>query len=82
MIQNKDRFPDVVFLSNSQIKIVGTVGTENLALIGFEQGTEAPIVARAQTSDPAEETLYPVPLYELLSHSYDPVAITESIKMP
>lgn len=78
-ITNKDRFPDVDFLPDNKIRKVGTLGDTPLVLIGFEQGTDAPVVSQSRTGNPATEELFAVPLYELLSHTLDPVSIPEPI---
>lgn len=75
-IANRERFPDVNFLPDSKIKIIGDVGGVKLALIGKEMGTDAPVVSRCQ-SDPTKERLFAIPLYELLTHSTEPVNIPE-----
>lgn len=72
-ITNRDRFPDVDFLPDSEIKPVGDVGGVTLVLVGNEQGTDAPVVSRAYTDKPATEDLFAVPVYALLSQSQDPV---------
>lgn len=76
-VTNRDRFPDVDFLESDQIKIVGKVGEINLALIGEERGSNAPVVSRAYTDEPKSEDLFAVPLYELMSHSQDQVVIDQ-----
>lgn len=75
-IVNRDRFPDVDFLPDGQIKPIGDVGGVTLVLVGREQGSKADVVARAYTDKPATENLFAMPLYELLNHSQDPVNLT------
>lgn len=80
MITNKDRFPDVDFLPESEIRQIGTIGGFPLVLVGFEtgfaEGQKNPIVARSYSSDPTSEDLFATPLVELMT-SQDPIAITE-----
>lgn len=78
VIQNRDKFPNVKFVPDSEIKQVGDVGGVPLVKVGVEEGTEVMVVARAYTSDPGTEDLFAVPLYQLLSHSPDPVNIYET----
>ncbi|MBW4692210.1 MAG: hypothetical protein KME27_10635 [Lyngbya sp. HA4199-MV5] len=72
-IKNRDRFPDVDFLPDDQIKPVGDVGGVTLVLVGKEQGSDAPVVALSRTDDPASEELSPVSLESLLKFSQDPI---------
>lgn len=76
-IANADRFPDVDFLPIDEIRPIGDVEGTTLVLVGREQGTDAAVVARSYTDDPASEQLHAVPLYELLSHTFGEVNITE-----
>jgi hypothetical protein len=77
-ITNRDRFPDVDFLPDNQIKLVGSVGSTTLVLVGHEQGSDSLVVAKSYAADPTKEDLFAVPLYELMSHSQDAVNITDS----
>ncbi|MDM9583124.1 hypothetical protein [Nostoc sp. GT001] len=77
IITNKDRYPDVDFLPNDEIFKIGDIGGTALLLVGTEQGSNAPIVAKSYESD-SDEELFAIPLYELLN-SQDPVNITEEI---
>ena len=79
MITNKDRFPEVDFLPDPEIRIIGLVGSDKLAIVGFEQGTDSPVVAYARTNKPAKERLFAIPLYELLSHNYEEIRIPEDL---
>ena len=79
MITNRDRFPDVDFLPPDQFKIIGDVEGTPLVLIGREQGSDALVVSRTHTDDPATENLFAVPLYELLSHTFGAVNIAEDV---
>ena len=76
MIVNRDRFPDVDFLPEAEIRKIGTVGKTTLVLVGREQGTDAPIVSRSYTADPTTEELFAFPLYTLLN-GQDPIDIPE-----
>lgn len=78
-ITNRDRFPSVDFLPDEEIKPIGDVEGTALVLLGKEQGTDAAVVARSYTSDPASEQLHAVPLYELISHTFGSVNITEEL---
>ncbi|WP_088889573.1 hypothetical protein [Leptolyngbya ohadii] len=77
IISNRDRFPDVDFLDAADIRPIGTVGSTTLVLVGYEQGSQAAIVALAKTHRPSEEELFAMPLYELIGHSFDPIKITD-----
>lgn len=72
-IKNKHRHPDVDFLPESEVKIIGTIGGLNLVLLGKQQGTGADVVAHAYTEDFTSEELFAVPLGELLAHSQDKI---------
>jgi hypothetical protein len=74
-ITNRDRYPNVEFLPDSEIKPVGDVGGTTLVKVGTEEGTDVMVVARSYSQDPTTEDLFAVPLYELLNHSPDPVTI-------
>lgn len=76
-IHNRDRFPNVDFLPPEQFKIVGDAEGIPLVKVGFEQGTDALVVAKSYTSNPQAEDLHAVPAYELIAHSYGPVNIKE-----
>lgn len=78
-IINRDRFPDVDFLPPDQFKIVGDADGTPLVLIGTERGSDAAVVSRSQTPDPATEDLFAVPLYELLNHSFGSINIEEEL---
>lgn len=78
-IKNRDRFPNVDFLPSEQIRLVGSVDEEPLMLVGFERGTDDPLVARSYTNDPASEQLFAVPLSELLTHVKEPISIPSPI---
>ena len=77
IITNKDRYPNVEFLSSDEMNQIGDIGGITLLLVGKEQGTNAPVVARSYEND-SDEELFAIPLYELLN-SQDPVNITEEI---
>ena len=75
-IGNKDRNPDVDFLPDSEIHPIGTIGNQILLLVGVERGSNALVVARANSADNYfSEKLFAIPLYELLGHVQDPVSI-------
>lgn len=79
-ILNQERYPDVQFLAEEKVRAVGTVGGSPLILVGFEAGTNAPVVASISSMTAlADAELDPIPLYELLSHSYDPIDIPDPI---
>ncbi len=73
-ISNKDRYPDIDFLSESEIRVIGDIGGIPLVLLGFEQGTKSPVVSKDDEKD-----YFATPLYELISHSQDPVNIYENL---
>ncbi|MGI0494184.1 hypothetical protein ACN4EG_20560 [Alkalinema pantanalense CENA528] len=74
-IKNKERWPGIAWETSPHI--IGSVGAEALWLIGYEEGSNAAIVARSFEAIPQE--LAPCYLYELLSQQ-DPVTITEALK--
>ena len=76
-IKNRDRFPNVDFLPLDQQKIIGDAEGIPLVLVGKEQGTDAPVVAKTYTSDFTAEDLHAVPAYELLNHAQGSITITE-----
>lgn len=78
-INNRDRFPDVDFLPPNQFRMIGDAEGTPLVLIGFEQGSDTPIVARTCTNDLLAEDLFAVPLYELLSHCFGAVNIEANL---
>jgi hypothetical protein len=78
-ITNRDRFPEVDFLPDSEIRAIGDVEGIKLVLVGRFQGVDAPVVAKSYTDDPTTEELFAMPLYELLSHTFGAVNITENI---
>ncbi|NDJ20978.1 hypothetical protein GS682_04825 [Nostoc sp. B(2019)] len=77
IITNKDRYPNVEFLPSNEITQIGDIGGTTLLLVGREQGTNAPMVARSYEMD-SDEELFAIPLYELLN-SQDLINITEEI---
>ncbi len=77
-ITNRDRFPEVDFLKDDEIKVIGDVGGDPLAQVGTEQGTNDIIVSRCQTDRPGGEELFAVPLSELASHSKEVITIDET----
>lgn len=77
-ITNRDRFPNVKFLPDSEIKPVGDVGGTTLVQVGTEEGTDVMVVARSYSQDPTTEDLFAIPLYELLNHSFEPITINET----
>ena len=77
-IINRDRYPNVNFLPDDQIRIAGDAEGIPIALIGVEQGTDAPVVSKVE-GDLVKANLFAVPLYELLSHTYGAVNIAEDV---
>ncbi|NJR38542.1 MAG: hypothetical protein HC781_06445 [Leptolyngbyaceae cyanobacterium CSU_1_4] len=78
-IRNRDRFPDVDFLANAEIRAIGEVEGITLVLVGKEQGSDAPVVARAYTDNFTSEDLHAVPLYELMAHTFGSINILEKL---
>lgn len=82
MITNKDRYPEAKWLSDEQIRQVGTIGGMPLVLVGFDVTGEAdqkmPLVSRSYASDPTSEELFASPLEEMLK-SQEEIAITEDL---
>ncbi|MCC5636305.1 hypothetical protein LC593_10635 [Nostoc sp. CHAB 5844] len=78
MITNKDRYIDVDFLPDNEIRPIGNIGDTRLVLLGKEQGTNTAVVSRSYSVefDPNEK-FFAVPLYELISHSQEPIELTE-----
>ncbi len=73
LIKNKDRYPHVTWLEEAQP--IGEIAQIPLVLLGYEQGTDDPIVSR----DIHNEPYFAVPLSELSRHSQDPINITQQI---
>lgn len=84
MIRNKDRYPDAEWLPESKQRVIGTVGSSNLVLLGFEPGFTAgqkmPLIATSSASDFLAEDLHAAPLSSLLTMVQDPVNITEPLE--
>jgi hypothetical protein len=77
-IVNRDRFPDVNFLPDDEIKLIGSCEGVSLMLIGHEQGSDALVVAKSNSKKfNSKEQLYAIPLYELLNHTMGAVVINE-----
>lgn len=76
-ITNKDRFPGADWLPDDKIKTIGDVGGTPLVALGKDP--DGPLVARSNSADPTTESLFAVPLYELLNHSQDPINIPEQV---
>lgn len=76
LISNADRYPYTDW--NEDVEIVGSVGAENLFLLGYEQGTMAAIVGRSAEEEP--ETLHAMYLYELMMHSQEAVVVSKKLK--
>lgn len=72
-IKNKERYPDIDWLDEA--KSVGDIGGIPLVLIGHEQGTDEPILAR----DIRNDYYAPVSLSELTGHCQEPIKITGSL---
>jgi len=77
-IINQEQFPEVDFLKSDDFYQIGTIGDTTLLLVGKEQGSKAPIVAKSYESARDSEELFAVPLYALLN-SQEPINITEDI---
>ncbi|OUC13118.1 MAG: hypothetical protein B0A82_19120 [Alkalinema sp. CACIAM 70d] len=75
-IEDKQRWPGIEW--ESEPVIIGTVGGEPLWLLGYEVGSNAPIVGRSW--EPAPKAFSPFYLYELMGHSQDPIEITAELK--
>jgi hypothetical protein len=77
-ICNRDRFPDVDFLPDDKIKLIGSCDGTSLMLVGHEQSGGAMVVARSNSRifNPKEQ-LYATPLHELLNHTMGAVEINE-----
>lgn len=65
-IKNRNRFPEVKFLPESEQRIIGDVEGVPLVLLGIEEGTDDQIVARSYSSDFKSEELHAVSLSELM----------------
>jgi hypothetical protein len=72
-ITNKSRYLEVDFLPESEIRQIGDVGGTPLVILGFEKGTKTPIISK----DIDGENYHAMPVYELISHSQEPINITE-----
>lgn len=80
MIKNRDRYPDVTFLPDADIKPIGTCEGVRLVLVGREQGTDAAIVAKSYNPEfSPDEELHATPLYELVAHTFGEINITEAV---
>lgn len=82
-IKNQDNFPNADFLDASQIRPIGDIGGTRLVLLGWDDD-DSPLVARSYSEpfDVTDEEFAAVPLYELLSHTYEPVTIPEKLERP
>ncbi len=76
-VSNRDRFPDVEFLPDAEIRAIGDVEGTTLVLVGKELGSDAIVVSRAYTDDFISEDLHAVPLYELMAHTFGTITIPE-----
>lgn len=77
-IINRDRYPDVDFLPDSEIKPIGTCEGVRLVLVGKEQGTNADVVAKSYSDEfSPDEELHATPLYELLNHTMGAIELFE-----
>ncbi|HEY9644382.1 MAG TPA: hypothetical protein V6C57_28060 [Coleofasciculaceae cyanobacterium] len=76
-IVNRDRFPEVDFLPESEFKVIGEAEGELLVLLGKEQGTGSAIVATTDTPYFQNQDLQAVPLQSILKFAQGPVNITE-----
>jgi hypothetical protein len=66
-------------LPQHEIRVIGDVGGVPLVLVGYERNNpQSPIVARSTSGDPQTDTLFAVPLSDLMVHSREPVTISES----
>lgn len=79
-IVNRDHWePKASFLPQHEIRVIGDVGGVPLVLVGYERNNpQSPIVARSTSGDPQTDTLFAVPLSDLMVHSREPVTISES----
>lgn len=78
-IKNRDRYPEVNFLADSDIRFIGDIGGIKLVLLGKEQGTNFAVVARCYSVDLKSEELFAIPLGELIAHSQESINITDQI---
>lgn len=81
-VKNRDRYPDTEFdfLPDDEIRVVGTWGGENIVLLGYEKGSDEPIIGIGHTDDPASEDLSASPIYDLYKFGYYlPIEFTEDI---
>ena len=70
--------PKVDFLPHSERRVIGDVGGIPLLLVGYEKNqSRSPMVARATSGNPQQDSLFAVPLSDLLVHSNEPVNIPE-----
>lgn len=80
MITNKNRYPDVDFVPDSEIRPIGNIGGVRLVYLGRQQGTNDIVVSRSTASEfTPNENFFAVPLGDLALHSQDPINITEEI---
>jgi hypothetical protein len=73
IISNRDRYPDVNFFDENDIRIIGKGVL--LAYLEKEEGTNAVIVAEVKGGG----SLFAVPLHELMVHTYGSIEITEEL---
>lgn len=80
-VGNRGNYPGSTFLPQEKIRYVGKVGSQGLALVGFEAGTGDPLVAKTYQllGSKDAEPLFAVPLSELLSHSQEAISIPTAI---
>jgi hypothetical protein len=70
--------PKADFLPHSERRVIGDVGGTPLLLVGYEKNqSRSPMVARATSGNPQQDSLFAVPLSDLLVHSNEPVNIPE-----
>lgn len=78
MITNRERYPDVDFLPDSEIRPIGTCEGTRLVLVGKEQGTGADVVAKSYTAEfSPDEELHATPLNELIAHTFGGISLDE-----
>ena len=76
VISNKDRYPGVNWLESP--KLAGSVGTENLFLLGYDpMEFDTAVIARSHSDEPTE--LHATYLYELMKFSQDGINLTIDI---
>jgi hypothetical protein len=70
---NKERHKNVDFFPTNKIRQVGTMGGQSLYLLGYEKGSDAPVLAVGAG------VVNPITLDELLKFAQEKIEIKENI---